>query len=174
MSTLQELLSQRKLSNELMEAAGGELTPESEASLKVLELEIVKKPDAIAAVLLDMELCIALLEKRENEIAHAKQMIAKQYDRLEKYTIENLKNNDLTELSGTDVTLKIQASQGSLEIIDQKLAEEFYGEEVVTSTIKVSKDKIKQDLKNGIDLKCAKIIQNHFLKIKVNKKGAKK
>lgn len=167
MSSLRNLLDQRALTNSLIEAAQGELTDEQAKELDKLERELAKKPDAIAAILKDFKATEEILARRSSDIAAARKSLKVQYERLEKYTIDNLLNNNLKELEGEEIVLRISPTAGELEIKNKELAEKLYGQTV--TEIVVSKDAIKKDLKNGVDLGCAVIKQNYSLKIKERK-----
>jgi len=167
MSSLSKLLSDRLITNQLIEMAQGEISQDQEVALSQLEKDLATKPDAIAAVLEDFEAAETILAKRATDIAAARKALKAQYERLEKYTVDNMLHHDLRQLEGSEVVLKISPTAGSLEITDQTLAEQLYGE--TKTEIVVSKDRIKADLKNSVDLGVGVIKQNWSLKIKTKR-----
>jgi hypothetical protein len=170
MSSLKTLLEHRKLTDLIIESQSGEVTPENELVIQKLEQELLKKPDSIAAVLNDFDAIALDLKNKIKDFQAALKFITNERERLENLTIQNLLTNNLIELVGEKITLKIQRTQGSLKITNEELATELYGEPV--TSIVVSNEKIKNDLKNGINLNCAIIEQGWSLRTKVNK-GAK-
>lgn len=165
--SLSKLLEQRKLTNEILEAGGGELTPEQFSALEILERELATKPDAIASVLNEFSLVVSDLKKKKSDLDAAIKSIERQFERLEQYTIENMLNHELKELEGEDVVLKLSPTRGSVKIKDKALAEQLYGEEEVT--VKVSLDRIRKDLDSSIDLGVAIIEQGWSLKSKIKR-----
>jgi len=167
MSSLNNLLTNQKLFLSVAEAAQGELTEEQALELATLEQELVKKPEAIAGVLDNFESSIELLSKKKKEIDTALKSLKAQYERLEQYTIDSLLNANLVELEGSEIVLKLSKTAGELVITDMDAAKILYGE--TKTEIVVSKDRIKSDMKAGVQLGCAVIKEGYSLRRKVKK-----
>lgn len=146
----------------LLIESGGELTPEIEALLAVNEKELASKADGYAMVIERME-DIAQFYKRKaealNKLAKAAEGVATGCKERIKFAMQTLNTN---EIAGNDIRFKLQPTNPSCLIENEDEVDPLYKKAV--TEIKIDKKKIAEDLKLGVPVKGAKLIENLSLR----------
>jgi chaperonin cofactor prefoldin len=167
MSTLNNLLQQRQLAITMIQAAGGELTPEQELELVENEKQLIKKVDATVAVRKEMDVIAAHLKEQIEELKQALSAVENYAERFDERIKWVALQAGTTELVGDSHIITVKPTRGSVEITDDALAKELYG--ITETKVKIRLDDIRKDLDKGLQLGCAKIVQGSSIKTKVKK-----
>lgn len=139
----------------------GQLTPEIEAALTVIEEKTPAKVDAYAIVMerLEMEKDY-WKEKAEfySRVAKSCENIRQKLRDNVKYAMEQLGTD---ELLGNDVRFKLVPAKSRLVINETYLPKEFFKEIV---TMEPDKTRIEAELKAGADIEGAMLVENRALR----------
>ncbi len=160
------LLSSAQLEDQLI-AMAGELTPELEESLLILELKIPQKITNYCRLLDRLELEGENLYNKSVRYKEAATALANLRDRLLANVKSNMIENELTEIKGIDEIFTITKGKPSVVITQlSELPREYI---VQTVSERPDKDKIYQTLKSGEQVPGAGLQETNVLKRKINK-----
>lgn len=170
--TLRSLIQLSSNIEEMLLLSNGEITPEIENMLIVSEAQLPEKIDNYSLLMERMDtICDFYAAKAEffAKLAAASAAIS---DKCE----DNLKivmmENSLEELFGNDVRFKLQKSNPSVIIEDEKKLDESY--KSLVTTVKIDKKKISEDLKLGVPINGAHLEQGYHVKKYANTPGRRK
>ncbi len=165
--TLRTLVQQ---SNDLMSQlaeAGGELTPELESQLAHVELSLPEKIDSYSHLMDKLDLEIEMWKQK----ADFYYSIAKSCKNVKERLKENIKfamqEMTVSEIKGNDVRFKLSNSKPTL-LIDEELIDPLYTSQVTTTVI--DKKRIEEDLKNGVPVAGARLVENVSLRTYANRR----
>jgi len=167
MDTLKDLLFQLAEIESTLSTSGGELSPELEGYLETLHKNYITKVDQYAFILDRLESNAAFWKVQEAEVKARREALEAAVEKFRDRIKETMLTNNIKILEGNEVRITISPTKGKVILTNDKSALDLYGEQVVTTKIKL--DKIREDLENGIDLKVAKIEQTYSMKIKKSK-----
>ena len=146
---------------------GGELTPELEQSLAVIDIALPAKIDSYKVILDRAELEETYWKKKADEMY----AIAKGMKSIQERLKESLKlaaiAMDKTELVGNDVNFKLSNSKPKM-VIDEKLIDEAY--KYTVTTTEIDKKKIEEDLRLGVPVTGAHLVETKSIRAYANKK----
>jgi hypothetical protein len=146
----------------------GEITPEIEVALMVIEERTPAKIDAYAVVMERMEMESKYwAEKAEyyKRVSNSCKNVREKLRENIKYAMEQLGTK---ELMGRDVRFRLSSSTPKLVINEDILDREYLKTEYVTSP---DKDRIKEALKAGTDVEGACFLETTSLRQFANAKG---
>lgn len=165
--TLRTLVQQ---SNDLMmqlAESGGELTPELESQLANVELALPEKVDSYAHLIDRLDVEIETWKQKADFYS----AIAKSCKNVKERLKENIKfamqEMTVSEIKGNDVRFKLSSSKPSLQI-DESLIDPLYTSQVTTTVI--DKKRIEEDLKAGVPVAGARLIENVSLRTYANRR----
>lgn len=148
---------------QMIEESEGELTPEIEQALSLTQDEFNEKALSYALVVKHFDDETDIINK-EIERLSAKLAQAKKKKEVFKQTLSDaMQQFGVNELNTATLKLSFRKSE-SIEFVDESKIPFSYVEEKVVKTI--SKTKIKQDIKQGLDVPGAKLVVNQNLQIK--------
>lgn len=150
------------LTDELIEN-GGELTPELEQRLEINKSQLETKGRGYAYIVKQLDDEISLIKSEKKRLDALLKSREKVKERL-KETLKNaMDRHEMIEIK-TD-TLKINFRKSEVvEIEDLALLDPSY--KTVKSTITANKDEIKKDIKNGVSVQGAILVENRNIQIK--------
>jgi hypothetical protein len=155
-----------KLENMLIES-GGEITPEIQIELSFNSATIEELVDIKYMSLERIDKAIEYYKEKSEQfsrIAHSlKSANSFVSDSIKKYMIDNAKN----ELQGSDYRFTVRRTKPKLNILDEDAIFGAYKKE--TTEIVLDKEKITDDLKNGIPVEGCELIEVYSLRKYVNK-----
>lgn len=167
--TLVQLVGDELEIIEKLYASGGEITPEIEAAMQVAADQLPAKVDAYSYRMDRLDVEVAYIEMKRDEIAQVLKTLKKAKD----YLKENIKAAMLTldkmELSGNDRRFKLSAVRPSVDIHDESLIPSKFIKEKIT--FEVDRDAIRKALDGGEEIPGARLIQTYSLQSYRAKKG---
>lgn len=141
-----ELLSRDDLTPEEVQERGNELA-----------LMLQNKTENIVGYNFTLESNKNVLKQEIDRLKKLYDAIENQQEKFAKYIKENMEKLDLTEINTPIGNIKIKKNPASAKIFDENLIEDKYINEKIVASI--DKNKIKEDLKKGIDVKGAILYQ---------------
>lgn len=151
--------------------AGGELTPEIESQLMVVDEKLPQKIDGYAEILARMGLLQEHYKKKSKEMSLIAKACEKIGDFLTKNIKEAMERMGSKELLGDDVKFRLQNSQASVIIESEDLIPANY--KTVTQVVSVDKSRVKIDLEHGVPVPGARLVQGTHIKQYLNTRGKK-
>ena len=170
--SLQEIISITASIEEALVESSGEITPEIS---QMLDMKYTALPDKIDRYYGLMERMKSLSEYYEDRSEMFLKM-SKSVLNIHKFCNHNIESAmrqlDTKELKGYDFKFKLQDGPPSLDIYDHtKIPEEY---KKTTVTVEPDKTKIKEALKQGIEVNGAKLVTNQFVRKGLNTTCSKK
>lgn len=164
--TLRDLVKSSQSIVEALIESGGELSPEMEAQLQNLEINLPAKIDAYASVMERME----MEEEYWKQKAEVLRSVAKGCSNVRERLKESLKyaaqSINATELIGNDVRFKISNSKPKL-VLDGPIDPAYV---IQVTTTEVDKKRIEEDLKIGVPVEGARLVETKSIRAYVNKR----
>lgn len=143
-----------EISKEIM-AAEGELSPELDARLTVLESELPSKVDNYTCILEQLNHGLETWKSKKELLDKMIKGYKYAIDRLEGNIIYGIKALGLEKISGNESAFKLRKNPGMVIIEDEnKISSEYKVQTVVTT---IDKKKILSDLRNGIPVQGARL-----------------
>lgn len=158
---LYELTNQYSRIQEMASEFDDELISE----LEKIEEQLSDKLESCVLVLRSLELESEAIKKEEERLMDRRKSIDNGHDRLKKYMEDSMKSVEIRKMKTNLFTLSIRKNPRSLQIDDGILPEHVdkVYQKVMTS---ICKETIKQDLKKGVKLPYARLVQGESLRIK--------
>lgn len=140
-------------------AEDGELTQEEiQEQGNELALALQNKSTSIIAYTRNIESIVEAMKAEEKRISDNRKILENKVDKFKEYVKTNMEKLGLEKIQNELGTLAIRKNPASVEIFDEGLIAEEYKEEKITVTI--DKTKIKNDLKNGISVQGARLVED--------------
>lgn len=155
-ATLEDIYAEWKAILKEIDQLSGEVTPELEARMNMVETNLPEKIDGYAYVMDRLEMEEAFWKKREDEAAYIKDRFKQRREFIKSYLKMKMVENGKTELLGNVSRFYLKKCAKSLDIYDENALPATYSEEVLT--LKVNSKQIKEDLENGIEVPGARLI----------------
>src|SRR5690606_2881167 len=149
---------------DILEQNGGELTPELEEALNNNQQALQVKASNIAFVIRDFDLDAEKIAKEIERLQKLQKSKLNAKERLKAYLKQNMEATGITEIKCDLVTVRLQNSRSSVEIIDKEKIPKKY----LTKKIDFVPDKnsIKEALESGHTVKGVELKENKSLIIK--------
>jgi hypothetical protein len=169
------LVQVNTLSTEIENAlvyTSGEITPEIESLLAIKasnEVELKAQVDQIALTYERLDSLYFHYVELAKEYAKLAKGLEEAQMRLKAQTLQHLQSMHLTLLSGSIKAIGVRNNPPKVDIYNESILPEAYIK--ATLVEKVDRDAIKEDLKQGLDVPGARLIQGQSLTIKGLKKG---
>jgi hypothetical protein len=159
---LSEILHQLADIEIMLIESKGELSPEDEGKLKLFTESLTEKVDGYKHFFDRIEMSINYWKGKENEAYEIRKALEKNLENAEEHLKQVMLHKQVRELVGDSYIFKLSPTKGRVEVIDEAMAKELYPREKITVT--VDAERLRQDLENGIDMRCGKIIQTYSLR----------
>lgn len=147
--------------------SGGEITPEIEKSLYIVDAHLPYKIDSYAAVIERMDIVSSFYEEKsvfyKKLSDSASDAVKKCKDNL-RFAMNALNTN---ELCGSDIKYKLSPGKPSIIICDENAIDESY--KTTETTVKIDKRKILDDITAGASVTGVKVQENFRLTKSVNR-----
>jgi hypothetical protein len=155
----------------LMET-GGELTPELEKAMAEVESKMPDKADSYVFVTQDLRNEAALWKKRAQDFAAVARTFENYADAMEESIKFACVKMNVTELEGAQYIWKLVKSKAAVMIDDETKIPSGHIE--IVQTRKIRKDSIYEDLKNGLPVPGARLVENQHVRAYANTAKGKK
>lgn len=170
--TLMALVAETAEIETVLISGGGELTPELEARLAVVDVQLPEKIDGYAAIMDRMGYLASYYTDRAEALLVLSNAAKNVIRRLEANIKLALETSGESEFLGNDFRFKLQASPGSVVIDSEDAVEGAYK---VTETItKIDKKRVAEDLKAGVPVKGAHLERGTHIRRYNNTPGRSK
>lgn len=164
MSSLFHISQEYRQIASILEQNGGELTPELEEALNDNTQALQVKASNIAFVIRDFELDAEKIAKEIERLQKLQKSKLNAKERLKAYLKQNMEATGITEIKCDLVTVRLQNSRASVEIIDKGIIpKKFLSKKVDYVPDKAS---IKEAIDSGQKVKGAELKENKSLIIK--------
>lgn len=146
---------------ELVDEETGEVDSEALAELEALNIARETKLENIACYIKNLEADVLALKREEDTLARRRKVTENEIERLKNFLINHISPEEKFNFSRAVISFR---KSEKVEILDEDIIPERYKTEEIT--YKVSKNDIKADLKAGIEVAGAELVENHNLQIK--------
>jgi len=102
------------------------------------------------------------IEKERKAMAKREKSLKNQVDGLKNYLLSNMERCSVSEIKCPQFVIRLQKNPVKLDITDESLIPPQY--EIMT--ISLDNEKIKDDLKNGVEIPGARLVQGSSIRIK--------
>lgn len=130
--------------------------------LAKIEIAIEEKAENTAIVLKDLEAQITKFKEEEKRLSDRRKALENNVKFLKSNLEDSMKLQDKTKFKTEHFSFNIQKNAPSVKITDEEKALKHYKR--VTESI--DKAKLKDDLKNGVELDYAELVQTESLRIR--------
>lgn len=135
-----------------------------ETALQTVEDNITVKAENMAKLIKNIEGNIKALKGEEKRLQGKRRALENKIVNIKDYLEYQLKNMDLKKVQGDIFTVAIQKNPPTVKFTDEDLIPEKYKETIVTT--KIPKKAILDDIKEGIEVPGAEMIQGESLRIR--------
>jgi hypothetical protein len=152
------------LENVQVDIETGEVLESSLQALEALEMSLQEKQENIAKLVLSFE---SYNKNIQDEIKRLKTLEAQHKNKiafLEKYLMQSLEVQGATKLQTATVEVHIRNNPPSVLVCNEDLLHNDYKEFVLVT--KINKNKIKNDIKQGLSVAGAELVNTKSIKIK--------
>lgn len=146
---------------ELVDEETGEVDSEALAELEALNIARETKLENIACYIKNLEADVLALKREEDTLAKRRKVTENEIERLKNFLSNHISPEEKFKFSRAVISFR---KSEKVEILDEDIIPERYKTEEIT--YKVSKNDIKADLKAGIKVAGAELVENHNLQIK--------
>ena len=166
METLPTLVTKsQSITNQIIEN-GGELTPELEEQLDNVTLDVGEKIDNYNFVMERIKIEETYWKSKADQMTRIARGCKNMRDRMKTSIKEAMKAMDTKEVEGFNYRFKLTNVKPKL-IVDEAMLPVKYTKEVITH--EANKERIREDLTEGIGVRGASLEQGHALRIYPNK-----
>lgn len=144
-NTLRELAYEATIIDAVLEARGGELTPELEARLDAVNAALLRKTDGVRDYLYALDADVSVLKAEEKRLADRRRSLEGRLARFERHVLSVMQRANMTDLAGQFGVVKRKLNPPSVEIVDAALVPSQYRTE--TTVVTIDKNAIKSALK---------------------------
>lgn len=131
-------------------------------TLETIQDEVEHKAENTAKIIRTMEAEAKALKEEEERLAYRRKSIENRIRRLKDYLLDNLEASGVNKVKGKHLSVRIQKTPPSVNILDEKaIPEQFY----VEQQPKLNKKALIEELKNGGKITGAELIQKRSLRI---------
>jgi hypothetical protein len=142
-----------------IEQHGGEISPEYEEKISELLVQSKEKVSSYCFILDSMDNEIAFVEQQIKQAKEYVDKIEKQQTRLKEIAMSVINKNEKSKLEGINGRYLSKRKSQSVIIEDDSVIDSMY----LKITTSVDKSKIKDDLKSGVEVSGAKLVNNENL-----------
>lgn len=167
------ILAQESARIEMMLAeSGGELTPQLEEMLAEIDIKLPQKVENYSLLMERMDALALHYNERASMLLKMSTAAKSVIERCKQNLKQAMINMQAEEIYGVDVRFKLQNNPPSVFIEDEKAIDGAYTV-VVPQTIKIDKNRIKEDLKMGMTVKGARLEVGQSIRQYANTPGRK-
>jgi len=152
--TLAEITRKHGELEALIQESGGELTEELETAFDEILEQSLKKIDGYSYLIEKSENSEAFWRDKSKQAQRVAQSCKKLHEKLKAHLLYNLQNTKTHEIRGESVGYKIAKNPEKLEFDEDLLPKEYFIQVVNWA---VDKERLKADLKEGKEIKGAKL-----------------
>lgn len=132
--------------------------------LDSMKLPIEQKVINAAAVIKNIDHYIEGLKKAEDAIKARRKTAEKKMDRIKEYILDNMQIADIRKINSPEMDVMIKNNPPKVEVFCESIMpKEYYR---IKTIEEIDKAKLKEDLKNGVEVQGAKLVSCVRLEIK--------
>ena len=133
-------------------------------NIEKIEGEFKFKSTNVAKYIRNLEHLVSGIKEIENSQKERRNSLEKKIDRLKDYLKDNLEKTNTEKIESEDIVISIYKNPIKLNILNEDLIPEKYF--LFKENKVVNKEKIKEQLKNGIEVPGCELIQEKRVNIK--------
>lgn len=171
MSNLLDLANQARQIEEMLAQSEGEITPEIENALKIVDVHLPAKVDSYKVTMDRFTQLSEYYDKRAQEHMAISNRCEEVVDRLRSNLKEAMITSNKCELTGIDHRFTLTSHLGTVLIEDEDKIPAKY--KTIKQEIKIDRKRIAEDLKSGETVPGARLEKVNYLRHSANKKGSK-
>jgi len=142
----------------------GELEESSLLELDKIEDELENKAVAISSYIKNLEGHQNAIKKAVDDMNDRGFVIQRKIEAIRKYLLTNMERTGISKINSPYFDITLKKNPCSVVIEDEAILSDDYKKAKVQ--LSIDKIKIRDDLKNGIEVKGAKLIQSNRIEIK--------
>lgn len=131
-----------------------------------LGVAIKDKCTSIAGVIKNFEHHIDGIKKIEEAAYLRRKRIERNLEQLKSYMLKGMIEADINKIISPQFDISVKSNPLSVDIYNESLLPKEYFKEKVVTTVTIDKNKIKEDIKTGLDVPGATLTQNKRLEIR--------
>lgn len=169
--TLVQQLEEASRLEAMLVESGGELTPEIEARLLTVDLNVASRVDAVHTLLARFDAAADYWTERANESLQVADALKAAHKRLKEHVKKIMIDTGRKDLPGEAVRYKLSNAKAKLIVDETQLERDYLKERVTYSP---DQEKIRADIELGVPVKGAFLEPAYTLRPYPNKKALPK
>lgn len=152
----------RFLLSDMYDEETGEINENTIARLQELGDSMETKCINITRIFKQIDAEREAIEKERKAMSAREKALKNQVDRLKDYLSFNMEKCAITKIECPQFIISLQKNPPSVEILDENKIPQSYNRVTITHDLQ----KIKEDIKNGVDVPGARLVQKNSLRIR--------
>ena len=135
-------------------------------TLEAISGDLEEKAKAVAMFARNLEASAEAIKQAEKQMADRRNALENKADKVRQYLLDNMLKTGISKIECPYFSLSIRKNPPAVEIIQQDMIPIEYYDIPPMPAPQLNKNRLKDDLKNGVIVDGAKLTQGHSLQIK--------
>lgn len=135
-------------------------------TLEAISGDLEEKAKAVAMFARNLEASAEAIKQAEKQMADRRKALENKADKVRQYLLDNMLKTGISKIDCPYFSLSIRKNPPAVEIIQQDMIPMEYFDIPPMPAPQLNKNRLKDDLKNGVIVDGAKLTQGHSLQIK--------
>lgn len=161
-TSLFDLINQSNQIEELLVESNGEVTEEIDLLLNLNEVTLKAKIDTYHSIIETLESKSEYWANKAEQFNKISKACIKTQERIKGFIKSTMLAQNLTELQGNNVRIKLSKTSGTLNIVDEKAIPNKFIQ--IKQIAEIKKSEIKDAIKNGETVNGCELVQGYSLR----------
>lgn len=135
-------------------------------TLEAISGDLEEKAKAVAMFARNLEASAEAIKQAEKQMADRRKALENKADKVRQYLLDNMLKTGISKIDCPYFSLSVRKNPPAVEIIQQDMIPMEYFDIPPMPAPQLNKNRLKDDLKNGVIVEGAKLTQSHSLQIK--------
>lgn len=135
-------------------------------TLEAISGDLEEKAKAVAMFARNLEASADAIKQAEKQMADRRNALENKANKVRQYLLDNMLKTGISKIDCPYFSLSVRKNPPSVEIIQQDMIPMEYFDIPPMPAPQLNKNRLKDDLKNGVIVDGAKLTQGHSLQIK--------
>lgn len=135
-------------------------------TLEAISGDLEEKAKAVAMFARNLEASAEAIKQAEKQMADRRKALENKADKVRQYLLDNMLKTGISKIDCPYFSLSVRKNPPAVEIIQQDMIPMEYFDIPPMPAPQLNKNRLKDDLKNGVIVDGAKLTQGHSLQIK--------
>lgn len=135
-------------------------------TLEAISGDLEEKAKAVAMFARNLEASAEAIKQAEKQMSDRRKALENKADKVRQYLLENMLKTGISKIDCPYFSLSVRKNPPAVEIIQQDMIPMEYFDIPPMPAPQLNKNRLKDDLKNGVIVDGAKLTQGHSLQIK--------